>query len=137
VQLQLQCHWLDGLTVLGRVGGMPKVKTRFKEGPPRHFIREWRKFRDLTLERLAERVGVTHGAIAQLERGEVAYTQSMLEALADGLNCSPADLIGRPPEKEYGIRPDLQRLVELAEGAKPDEVRQIEGFAEYVTRKAS
>jgi transcriptional regulator with XRE-family HTH domain len=82
---------------------MPKVKTFFKSGPPRHFIREWRKHRLLTLERLAERVGVTHGALSQLERGETNYTQPMLEALSDALVCTPGDLISRPPDKEPGL----------------------------------
>ena len=76
---------------------MAKVQTRFKEGQPRHFIKEWRKHRRLTQERLAERLGVTHGAISQLERGMTGYTQPMLEALAEALTCEPADLIMREP----------------------------------------
>lgn len=81
---------------------MGKVKTNFKTKRST-FIRAWRKFRELTLERLAERVGVTAGAISQLERGDVAYTQPMLEALAEALNCEPADLIVRDPNKDAGL----------------------------------
>jgi transcriptional regulator with XRE-family HTH domain len=76
---------------------MPKVRPIPKKTPARHFIRSWRKHRGLTLEQLAERVGVTHGALSQLERGEVNYTQPMLEALAYALMCSPADLVVRDP----------------------------------------
>ncbi len=75
---------------------MGKVKPRF-ETQRQTFIREWRKDRGLTLERLAERIGVTAGALSQLERGETGYTQPMLEALADELHCEPADLIARSP----------------------------------------
>ncbi len=77
--------------------GMAKVTPRFKT-KPRHFIREWRKFRHLTQAQLAERADLTHGAISQLENAEVNYTQPTLEALADALQCSPGDLIMRRPD---------------------------------------
>lgn len=70
-----------------------------KDGPPRHYVREWRKFRGFTQERLAERTPYTTGAISQLETGRTAYTQDMLEALAQALDCLPGDLISRHPEK--------------------------------------
>lgn len=76
---------------------MGKVKPRRSVGA-RTFIREWRKKNKLTLERLAEEIGVTAGAISQLERGQVQYTQPMLEALAAALHCSPSDLISRSPD---------------------------------------
>ncbi len=43
-----------------------------------------------------------------IERGTQAYTQPVLEALADALTTSPADLIMRPP----GSKNELQALVE-------------------------
>lgn len=75
---------------------MAKVKSNLKF-KRRTFFRQWRKHKGLTLEVLAERLGVTAGALSQLERGEVNYTQPMLEALADALNCEPADLLMRDP----------------------------------------
>ena len=68
------------------------------------FIRDWRKFRHLTLERVADRIGVTPGALSQLERGDVAYTQPMLEALAEALSCDPADLITYSPQAVKDLR---------------------------------
>lgn len=70
-----------------------------KAKPQKHFIREWRKHRDFTLERLAERIGLTHGTLSRIERGKTAYTQPVLEAIADALGTSPANLIMRNPEK--------------------------------------
>ncbi len=81
---------------------MAKVRTYFKDGKPRHFIKEWRKHRGLTQQRLADRLGFTHGAVSQLERGLVGYTQPTLEALADALQCEPADLLWRDPDSEFG-----------------------------------
>jgi DNA-binding Xre family transcriptional regulator len=45
-------------------------------------------------------IGITHGAMSQLERGLIGYTQPMLEALAEILQCEPADLITRAPNSE-------------------------------------
>lgn len=66
----------------------------------RHYVREWRKFRGLTQERLAERTPYTTGAISQLETGRTRYTQDMLEALAVALQCEPGDLLSRNPLKD-------------------------------------
>jgi transcriptional regulator with XRE-family HTH domain len=80
-----------------------QVRTLFKhQGKPRHFIKDWRLYRGLTQERLAERLGMTHGAVSQLERGLVGYSQDSLEALADALQCEPADLLWRHPDSEFG-----------------------------------
>lgn len=74
-----------------------------KIAPLRHYVREWRKFRGLTQERLAERTPFTTGAISQLETGRTKYTQDMLEALAEALQCSPADLLMRDPLREGAV----------------------------------
>jgi transcriptional regulator with XRE-family HTH domain len=87
-----------------------KVRPIPKPQQPRHFIREWRKYRGLTQERLAERIGLTGGAISQLETGQTHYTQSTLEALAEALNCEPGDLLSRDPALEGQIV-DLLRLI--------------------------
>lgn len=63
-----------------------------------HFIRAWRKHRGLTLEQLAERVGMTHQNLGKIERGKVPYSQPLLEALAEELRTDPASLIMRDPE---------------------------------------
>lgn len=77
---------------------MPK-----KTGNPGHYIREWRKHRDLTLEQLAERIGMTHQNLSKIERGKVAYTQPLLEKLAEEFRCEPADLIVRDPSDPGGL----------------------------------
>jgi transcriptional regulator with XRE-family HTH domain len=83
-----------------------------KSRPIRHYVREWRKFRGLTQERLAERTPFTTGAISQLETGRTKYTQDMLEALAEALQCTPADLLMRDPMREgavWSIEDQLKR----------------------------
>jgi transcriptional regulator with XRE-family HTH domain len=66
----------------------------------RHFIKQWRKAKNLTQEELAERIGVTPGAISQLELGRVNYTQNMLEAIAEEFGIRPGDLLNVDPTRE-------------------------------------
>ena len=96
---------------IGCLGSMAKntESTSTREGI-HHYVREWRKFRGLTQERLAERTPFSHGAISQLETGRTAYTQDMLEALAHALDCSPGDLLNVNPYKA-GEVVDLMRLI--------------------------
>lgn len=100
---------------------MSKVRPIPKPSKARHFIRQWRQYRGLTLEQLAERIDVTHGALSQLERGLVNYTQPMLEALAYGLRCTPADLLMRDPMREDAA----WSIVDHLKRASPDRQRAI------------
>jgi transcriptional regulator with XRE-family HTH domain len=112
---------------------MTKVRPRFKKGPPRHFLREWRTHRGYTLEQLAEMVGVTHGALSQLERGLVSYTQPMLEALAEALSCAPADIVMRNP-----LDPSLPwSILENLQKAPPEERRRIIRAMEALTDQST
>jgi transcriptional regulator with XRE-family HTH domain len=86
---------------------MPKIPLK----PPRpNFIKDWRKSRNLTLEKLVDRLEgmfgyeTTQASLSRIERSEQPYSQPILEALADALGCEPADLIMRPPDAEQDIR---------------------------------
>lgn len=74
-----------------------------KLGRANHFVKEWRKKRGLTQERLAERTPFSPGAISQLETGRTSYTQDMIEALADAMELKPGDLISRNPNAEVDV----------------------------------
>lgn len=63
----------------------------------RWFLKQWREYRNLTQEQLAERIGATQGLISQLENYRVDYTGDLLQRLADALRCDPADLLMRDP----------------------------------------
>lgn len=81
-----------------------------KTGENHHYIKQWRKHRGLTLQRLAERTPFSTGAVQQVESGRTQYTQQMLEALAFALDCSPADLLSVDPTKEGDVV-DLMKLI--------------------------
>lgn len=69
----------------------------------RHFIREWRKFRDLTQDQLAERIGINRAYLSKIESGKRRYDQPFLEAAAEVLRCDVADLLIRDPTDPEGI----------------------------------
>ena len=46
----------------------------------RHYAREWREYRKLTLEEAGERMGRSHALISRIERRLVGLTQPTLDA---------------------------------------------------------
>ena len=68
-----------------------------------HYIKEWRKYRGLTQEQLAERIGIARSYLTKIERGTRRYDQPFLEAAADALRCEPGDIIMRDPTEQDGI----------------------------------
>ena len=77
----------------------PKVITRFKTviRPSRQFFREWRKHRGMTLEKAAEKAGMTAGNLSAMERGVQGYTTPGLQSLADVYETSPGWLLDVNP----------------------------------------
>jgi transcriptional regulator with XRE-family HTH domain len=63
----------------------------------RHFIRDWRLFRNLTQEQLAEMLDSTKTSISRIEDLKQGYTQDFLEACADALGTHPGVLLIRGP----------------------------------------
>jgi len=70
---------------------------------PKHRIREWRKYRGLTQEQLAERIGIARSYLTKIERGSRRYDQPFLEAAAEALRCEPSQLIDVDPTASDGI----------------------------------
>jgi transcriptional regulator with XRE-family HTH domain len=93
----------------------------------RTFIREWRKYRGLTLEQLGARIGMTASNLSMLERGQRGYTQPALEAIAEALQTDPASLLMRDP-----MSPDA--IWTLWDQASQAERRQIVEIARALRR---
>lgn len=68
--------------------------------PLKTYLREWRKYRELTLETAAERIGMSHSQLSRIERGTSDYTRSTLEALAIVYECRPGDLLAKDPTQQ-------------------------------------
>lgn len=87
----------------------------------KHFLKQWRKHRGFSQERLAESIGVSQGQYSKVENFKKPYDQVFMESAADALGCSVVDLITRPPTDPEGIwtiwmdldGPQRQQAVEL------------------------
>ena len=91
---------------------------RDKAKQPRHFLRQWREYRGLSLEQVTDRlrtlaeerpepaskrIGATHGNLSRIERGKVPYSQPLLELLADIYATDAASLIMRNPTDREAV----------------------------------
>lgn len=82
-----------------------------KRAPPtrprgRHFLRQWRKHRDLTQEQASERLEIEQGTLSKIERGLVPYNQDFLERAALAYGCEPSDLLDIDP-----LAPNAPKLI--------------------------
>ena len=100
-----------------------KVTSRQKPTLPKNYIREWRKFRgNLTLERLADRVGTSHATLSRIERGLQPWNETLLRAISEALDTDVVNLLIRDPTDPEGIwslwdtakASDRQKIVETA-----------------------
>ena len=97
------------------------------------FIRAWRKHRGLTLEQLSSRMeelgeaDLGPSALSMLERGQRAYTQQSLEALAMALGTDVASLLMRDPT-------DPDAIWSVWDHAKPGERQMIVEIAKTVVK---
>lgn len=73
----------------------------------RHFIKEWREFRSLTQQQLADILKTTKTSISRIEDLKTGYTQDFLEACADALGTHAATLLSRAPTPADCVVVDL------------------------------
>ncbi len=83
----------------------------------KHYIREWRDFRGLSLRRLADRMETSpgeqltsHANIGRIESFQQPYSQEIVEALAVALECTVPELLTVDPSKESEVI-DLMRMI--------------------------
>jgi len=102
----------------------PRPKQRLY-GP--HFLREWREYREMTLEEVGEAVGLSHAQLGRIERRLQKYNQELLEALAELYGTEPASLIMRNPSQR-------DAMWSLWDQAKEGQRQEIEKFAQFVVK---
>jgi|TARA_Y100000310_G_scaffold280726_1_gene300648 transcriptional regulator with XRE-family HTH domain len=84
------------------------------------FVREWRKFRRMTLDDLSTAACIDKGNLSKMERGLLQYNQETLERLAAALKTDTASLIERDPT-------DNPPIWTMWDKANREQRRQIEG----------
>lgn len=106
-----------------------RVHARFRQRR-RIFLKEWRVYRGLTQEQLAERAEMSPANISHLENGRINYTQEALEHLASALNCEPAHILMVDPTRDDAIWSIWERAEEA-------ERTRIVDVARALVRKAA
>jgi transcriptional regulator with XRE-family HTH domain len=91
------------------------------------YMRQWREYRDRTLEEVAEKVGVTHATLSRIERGLHPYSQAILEAVAKELSTDVPSLLTRDPS-------DPEHIWSIWEQAKPGERQMIVDIAKTIVK---
>lgn len=88
-----------------------------KQPRPAHFIKAWRKHRDISLRQLASRMEVepgveliTYASLSRIENQKQEYTEDVLNALAEALDVEPWMLLRVDPQKNGQIVDLLVRL---------------------------
>lgn len=97
-----------------------------------HFLRQWRDYRGLSLRKLADKMesepGVpltSHANIGRIETFQQPYSQEILEAAADALECSVIELLTVDPTANGRVErsPETQlRSALLAFGVDPSQL---------------
>lgn len=82
-----------------------RVVPRFKQTGVRRriFLKQWREYRGLTQQQVADRVGWSVGNISQLERGLQGYSDEGLALLAEALQCTPGQILDVDPLNDDAI----------------------------------
>lgn len=92
------------------------------------YFREWRLYKGLTQQQLADRLGTTKTRVSMKERGEEGWDNSYLAALADALGVDePASLLIRNPF-------DKGAPWTLLEGLKPESRAKVLDYIETLEK---
>lgn len=111
------------------VRGMPPVP-KPKRKRDRHFIREWRIFREKNQDDLADYLGVNQSTISNLENGKTPYDQDVLERLSVFFGCDTGDILDINP-----LEPDKLRLIYSDLRRAPAEVQaRAVGYIEAILK---
>ena len=78
---------------------------------PTYRIRAWRRARGLTLERLAEAIGMSHTNLGKIERGLVPLGERHIPRLVEALRIGPGDLFVDPSSQPERPGEDLAATI--------------------------
>lgn len=103
-------------------------------------IRDWRKSQRLSQEKLGELLGCSQGYVSMIERGEAFSNLELLCSIADQMDISLDELVGRDRStsaSDYAenARP-LHQMLEIILATPPnDRARLLEFIEQYSTEE--
>jgi transcriptional regulator with XRE-family HTH domain len=102
---------------------------------PKNWIKELREDRHLTLDKLAEMVGVTNPYISMLEKSKRGLSWDMVQRLSAAFKCHPLEITEGPAE---GSRQHQEKiLLNLFRGLSDAAQEKLIGYAEGVAEAAA
>lgn len=82
-----------------------------------HYLQQWREYRGYSLRKLADLMEIepgipltSHANLQRIEKFQQPYSQEIMEAAADALQCTVSDILTVNPKKE-GEVVDLVHLM--------------------------
>lgn len=97
--------------------------------PRKIYLREWRDYRQLTQEQLADRMNTTKATVSRIENLHRDPQLAFLEAAAEALNCTSADILSRDP-----YQPSQDKILEFL--SEPQR-KQVIDYAEFVRKSGT
>lgn len=94
----------------------------------RTFLAQWRRFRGMTQEQLADAADVSIGTVSGMEAATVGYSPETLHKLAEALEIEVAMLLGVNPYEDEPLWAIIAR-------ANDKERQQIARHADVIVRK--
>jgi len=79
-------------------------------------VREIRKSKDMTLNELAEKTGMTYSAIQKIDAGTVDLDTKWMKILSIALDCEPWELL--PLDMQPNISPEELEILKAVRKAK-------------------
>lgn len=95
---------------------------------PRHFLREWRKKRNLTQDQLGDKLGIYKSVLSRYERGERGITDEMMFRFLDALEITPG---------QFYAHPDTPSLDALARGLNGEKFLILADFVKTYCERAT
>jgi transcriptional regulator with XRE-family HTH domain len=102
------------------VGGSGRSVRKPHPTVMQHHLRAWRHEKDLTLEEVANSIGVKHTTISRWERGKLPLTTRDLERLASLYGVTTHQLCA-PPE-QAALVAHLDEVQQIIEQLEPDDL---------------
>jgi len=96
----------------------------------RIYLREWRLYRNKTQTQVAEALGVTKTHVSNIENGKRQYTQELLEAAAEYLECEPSHLLNVDPTDPDGLWSIWEITTRIPPEKRDDAKRIMSALAE-------
>lgn len=103
-------------------------------------LKEWRKHRSITQERLAEAVGTSHSTIQRIENGKIRLSDYWAMRLASALRCEPSELFAgnvQPTSAPIRAVPQISwvQATALSPEANPLEKGDYEDIVYYASKR--